>query len=926
MALKFIPESWRDDMRTRFDHGIAVYIDPRRRVVPALTSAGISWIANTKDMNLRGTYRMQCGASTDLTYLYRLSERFILEGWFRPEFNYNVAADQFIFGFSSIGARLKYDAADDRYEWYITTSGGPAYKSTSAFTTNEALQRWTYVRAWFDNAQSKAALYMLVNGVDVAGTSGVTYAGTFSPADTITFLPTVAAESSYWIIHELDEAIAAADVPTYEADRQVMWDFDGTTLGRERIPVTSRARSVSLSKSVQSRESGAPCANSAGVTLHNHDGRFSDDQYAAFDPAAGSYNGTAAQRYLRNRAGIEIESAAPSETVRKGLIAHWSFDAGDGADDSGNGYTATLDGCVADTGISAGGMLFDGANDYAYGTHPDFTTYSLAVWYKGTDPGGAYGVTSTAKQLLSTSRNATIGIKAALHIQTGGVALARQISAAGSNVVATSAAAINDGAWHHICSTYDATTLRLYVDGAIADSVAATLTSDYDGRVRMMRNYSTTYVAGTIDEPRMYNRALTASEVLWLYQHPGDWGATSRREPLFIGRTAPGAFRRSSPSSFYGSVSVQAEDGVSELGEMRLRNAVVYDSHDLSKPSAEADSLFHSIARLSTLKEIRNYALNSSFENATIGDSWTASGLTLTRDNTYALFGTYSAKAVSAGTGEYLQQVVAFEGDERIDVGDKFNFSAWVRQGTASTVKVMIEELDTSDTLLGTASETACGTVTAEFIRVDVGRTILDATCTKLRVTIQSTGASTFYADGAMLTRGIDPIDWFVANANDGASGEGTADDYTAGTYDSVAFDADAVAVTHPYAFLDADTSPWEALRKIGDASISRYLGMTPDGALALKVAYNATDPDNLGDIEDGGGMSSQVETETANAIKVHGVVVVEETAPKLVWSAEASGLFLTDIGSKCKHPIDDGDPLELNGATVIEATYSEMS
>jgi hypothetical protein len=175
-----------------------------------------------------------------------------------------------------------------------------------------------------------------------------------------------------------------------------------------------------------------------------------------------------------------------------------------------------------------------------------------------------------------------------------------------------------------------------------------------------------------------------------------------------------------------------------------------------------------------------------------------------------------------------------------------------------------------------------------------------------------------------MLTRGIDATDYFILNATDGSSGSGSADYAATVTYDSIAFNADAVAVEHPYSLIDAGTTPWEALRKIGDASIARYIGMTPDGILALDSAYSELDAEELGDVEGASGVSARLESESANAVKVWGSVIVKETATKLLWSADASGLFFTDVGSKTKHPIDDGAKLEIYGASVFDATFAE--
>jgi hypothetical protein len=83
---------------------------------------------------------------------------------------------------------------------------------------------------------------------------------------------------------------------------------------------------------------------------------------------------------------------------------------------------------------------------------------------------------------------------------------------------ATSAASVNDNAWHHLAGTYDGTTVRVYVDGVQAGSVAASAAVYYPGgsngvAIGRDGNADAAYLAGTIDEVAVYDRALTATEV-----------------------------------------------------------------------------------------------------------------------------------------------------------------------------------------------------------------------------------------------------------------------------------------------------------------------------------------------------------------------------------------------------------------------------
>lgn len=67
--------------------------------------------------------------------------------------------------------------------------------------------------------------------------------------------------------------------------------------------------------------------------------------------------------------------------------------------------------------------------------------------------------------------------------------------------------------WSHLAATYDGATLRLYVNGAQVSQTAATGTLRADANQLRIGNHWNHYFAGQIDEVRVYNRALSATEV-----------------------------------------------------------------------------------------------------------------------------------------------------------------------------------------------------------------------------------------------------------------------------------------------------------------------------------------------------------------------------------------------------------------------------
>jgi hypothetical protein len=78
------------------------------------------------------------------------------------------------------------------------------------------------------------------------------------------------------------------------------------------------------------------------------------------------------------------------------------------------------------------------------------------------------------------------------------------------------------GAWHHYAGTYDGATVRAYIDGVQVASTpfagGAIALSGQDINIARNPVYGGDYFTGTLSDVRMYGRALSASEILALYQ------------------------------------------------------------------------------------------------------------------------------------------------------------------------------------------------------------------------------------------------------------------------------------------------------------------------------------------------------------------------------------------------------------------------
>ncbi|SVD53713.1 uncharacterized protein METZ01_LOCUS406567, partial [marine metagenome] len=104
---------------------------------------------------------------------------------------------------------------------------------------------------------------------------------------------------------------------------------------------------------------------------------------------------------------------------------------------------------------------------------------------------------------------------------------------------------INDDKWYHLAYTYDANAtsqvLTLYINGTkqvptvISDSDLTGFTSNYQLNVGSDQN-KTSFFPGTIDEPRIYDRALSEREVAELFLGEADMSLLPKGNTIRINR------------------------------------------------------------------------------------------------------------------------------------------------------------------------------------------------------------------------------------------------------------------------------------------------------------------------------------------------------------------------------------------------------
>jgi PKD repeat protein len=204
----------------------------------------------------------------------------------------------------------------------------------------------------------------------------------------------------------------------------------------------------------------------------------------------------------------------PPATTSEGLVAAYGFEEGSGAmvaDASGKGNHGTIKEAVRITNGRYGKALkFDGVNDWVTvndSASLDLSTgLTLEAWvYPLSQSNGGNTVilkqaTGAEMYALYSEEDANLPIS---YINDGSY----------RSVMGPNRLPVN--AWTHLVATYDGAYQRLYVNGLeVAKSARNTLIQPSNGVLRIGGNSLWgEYFHGYIDEVRVYNRALTATEV-----------------------------------------------------------------------------------------------------------------------------------------------------------------------------------------------------------------------------------------------------------------------------------------------------------------------------------------------------------------------------------------------------------------------------
>jgi len=227
-----------------------------------------------------------------------------------------------------------------------------------------------------------------------------------------------------------------------------------------------------------------------------------------------------------------VSSLQKGSTVSSGLLAYYTFDGknmtwansttGTSTDSSGNGNNATLMSMNQTINPVQGkfgqALKFNGTNNYvitpSLGTPPSST--AVSVWIKP-NPAGGVVMSELGQSTINTSWH-----DVQIEVETN-----NSIKACiwtGSDNCAVAATGITYGKWYNVVMSYNSSSgvMSSYVNGAAGGTVSGTKQNTTSlfygiGATDSTNGGNGAYFSGTIDDVRIYNRALSTSEIATLY-------------------------------------------------------------------------------------------------------------------------------------------------------------------------------------------------------------------------------------------------------------------------------------------------------------------------------------------------------------------------------------------------------------------------
>lgn len=237
------------------------------------------------------------------------------------------------------------------------------------------------------------------------------------------------------------------------------------------------------------------------------------------------------------------------------LIAYYPFDTG--ANDAASGFNGTLTNgaTVSAPGrFGAGALTLNGTNQSVSLGNPTglqlLGQITIAAWVKPTDTTGTRNIVNKGHDTSTPNGEITLRISAGAY--QGGYWQGSAGSVVTSGPATGANSAVNDlNVWTHIAIVWDGATWRLYRNGvqisSAASAVGAVTVPTIGWAIGARGTGTERFFAGQIDEVRIYNRGLTPSEIVGVFNNTATspvatWAQTATNDSTWASATTSVGF------------------------------------------------------------------------------------------------------------------------------------------------------------------------------------------------------------------------------------------------------------------------------------------------------------------------------------------------------------------------------------------------
>ena len=331
---------------------------------------------------------------------------------------------------------------------------------------------------------------------------------------------------------------------------------------------------------------GVEISVDGGTTWHPATGTTSWSYgWTPFTSGSTTGSATLISRAIDDSGNLQTSTTGVTVSIQPGpgLVAAYGFEEASGTvagDRSGNNNNGTITGASwTGSGRFGGALSFNGTTNWVTANDaPSLrltTTMTLEAWVFPTALSGW-------RSVLMKERGAS-GLSYALYANDNVPRPAAYLTVGTTDATVAGVVQVPLNAWTHLAATYDAASLKLYVNGVQVSSTPATGTIAVAASPLRIGGNGVwgEYFQGVVDEVRIYGRVLNASEIQVDMSTPVGGTPLPDTTPPTVSLTAPAA-----GANVKGAipVSANAADNVGVAGVQFLLDGASLGAEDQSSP------------------------------------------------------------------------------------------------------------------------------------------------------------------------------------------------------------------------------------------------------------------------------------------------------------------------------------------------------